>query len=145
LSRSPIQNLPAQAIISSIETRLSGNIKRLDLTVLPIYDAFPSTFRGWDFIELFGHDIEMIDQGLYRAEVTLNIFSSYSGYKEANSVLEQVNNFLAAQLRDMTGFIDVSEGGSFLSARATKRETEAGEVVRQIVYKREWQIADNKF
>lgn len=145
MSRSPIQNLPATALIASIENRLSGNITQLDTTVLPIYDAIPSTFRGWDFIEIFSLDLEQAAQGLYQAEVVLNFFSSYAGYKEVNSVTQQVNNYLASQLRDMVGFVDVSEGGLFVSARATKQETEAGDVIRQVAYTRRWEIADNKF
>lgn len=143
--RSPIQNLPAQVFIASVEARLNGKITRLDSSTLSIFDAIPSTERGYDYIEIVGHSIEMVDEGLYRAQITLNLFSSYLGFKEVNSILEQVNNFLASPLRDLTGFTDVSEGGEFQRAIATKQENEAGEIIRQITYTREWQIADNKF
>jgi len=128
-----------------VEDRLNGNIKQLDDTVLPIYDAIPRSFRGWNFIEIFDLMVERMDEGLYSVELTLNLFSDYSGYKEVHSIAQQVNDYLASQLRDMASFTDVSEGGSLVSSRSQKMESDDGKVIRLVEYKRRWSIADNQY
>ena len=145
--RRPNLNLPNEQLRAALFTRLDGNILRLDaVTVLPIYDEVPEDFRNFDFLEIGSADVEAGDPnpGLYLCEVAINIYSTYAGYLELSREANQVHAYLGSQLRTMTNFTDVSEGGEFVSYSETKKESEEGTVVRHGMYVKRWTIADNK-
>ena len=149
-ARSPIHNLPAAEFIAAIEDRLSGNIKKLDgRAVVPVYDAFPQKPpTPWDLIEIAGVDIEKDDDqagmSVFSVMLMVTVWSTYNGFKEISSQVEQIDAYLASQL-EMPSFTDVSLGGEFRDLRERKRDTEEGITVRQAVYRRRWIIADNRF
>ena len=145
--RSPNQNLPDEELRTALFTRLDGKIKRLDgATVLPVYDEIPESFRDFDFIEIDELLVEPLDPNSrhYECEITINVYSTYAGYKELSNELKQINAFLGPTLRTMTEFTDVSQGGAFVRVQEMKRESDEGKIVRQGVYKRRWTISDDK-
>lgn len=146
-SRNPHQNLPNEELRAAIFQRLNGNIKRLDgVTVLPVYDEIPEDFRAFDFVEIDAITVRPLDDASshYTCEITINIFSTYAGYKELSNEVHQVNAYLGATLRTMTNFTDVSQGGAFVELKEMRKSSEEGTIVRHCEYRRIWIIGDNK-
>jgi len=116
------------------------------VTPLPVYDEIPEDFRDFDFLEIDTLDVEPGDPNpsLYMCEIVINVFSTYAGYKELSRELNQVHAFLGSELRTMTGFTDVSQGGMFIRVMEMKRDSDEGTIVRHGMYRRRFTIADNK-
>jgi hypothetical protein len=145
--KSPNINLPNEELRKAIFVRLDGNIFRLNgTTPLPVYDEIPEDFRDFDFLEIDTLDGEPGDPNpsLYMCEIVINVFSTYAGYKELSRELNQVHAFLGSELRTMTGFTDVSQGGMFIRVMEMKRDSDEGTIVRHGMYRRRYTIADNK-
>lgn len=147
--KSPIHNLPMVEFVAAIEDRLSGNIKKLDdVTVVPVYDAFPQKPpTPWDLIEITGVDVQKDDgqagMAVFLVTLTVTVWSTYNGFKEISSQVAQIDAYLASKLA-MASFTDVSIGGEFIDVRERKRNAEEGFTVRQAVYRRRWIISDNR-
>lgn len=146
--KSPNIQLPNEELRQALYTRLNGNILRNDdVTVLPIYDQIPEDFGQFDFLEIGEMEVAPLDdslQGAYECSVTINVYSTYRGYRELSRELNQVHRYLGSELRSMTNFTDVSQGGDFISVQEMKKESEDGKLVRHGVYVRRWTIADNR-
>lgn len=145
--RNSIQNLPLNAMTQAIYSRLSGNVYKLDqVTPFPVYDAIPDDLSStrYDHIELAGFDTEPeptsagFSQYVYTPLIV--VYSSYNGQKEIEFATQQINLLLASSLT-LTGFSDV--GSSFRRAQLENVIVE-GEtrVIRRVVYRRRWIIAD---
>jgi len=141
------ENLPINAVVLAIISRLTGAIVQLDgVTPMEVFDHIPRDHVTWDFISVDEITVTPHASGnpkMHEVEVELLIYSGYSGYKELASELDQVVQYLASTLTfSDSRFVDTSIGGKTTQVGAGKRETDDAKIIRQGTIRRSWLITD---